>query len=73
VGRDKNLAALGREIRRLRKAQGLSQKQFQDAFGMHRSYLAGIERADRNVGMATIFRLARALGVHPSELLDAIP
>jgi transcriptional regulator with XRE-family HTH domain len=64
---------LGREIRRQRKAKGWTLAEFSEASGLHPSYIAGIERADRNVGMAAIFKLARGLAVHPADLLSAIP
>jgi transcriptional regulator with XRE-family HTH domain len=73
VKRDQDLAALGREIFRLRKARGLTQLQLQRLSGVHPAYVSGIETARRNVGMAAIFKLARALDVHPAALLSTIP
>ncbi len=62
-------ASLGRAIRELRHATGLSQEAFADRCGLHRTYVGGIERGERNVSFANILRLADALGVRPSELL----
>ncbi|HWA88905.1 MAG TPA: helix-turn-helix transcriptional regulator [Rhizomicrobium sp.] len=64
---------MGREIRRRRKDAGLTLAKLGLSSGVHPSYLGGVERADRNVGMVAIFRLARALRVHPADLMDAIP
>jgi transcriptional regulator with XRE-family HTH domain len=36
---------------------------------LHRTYVGGIERGERNVSFSNLLRLARALGVRPSELL----
>ncbi len=36
---------------------------------LHRTYVGGIERGERNVSFSNLLRLARALGVCPSELL----
>ncbi|WP_425521606.1 helix-turn-helix domain-containing protein [Xanthomonas phaseoli] len=37
---------------------------------MARSYLGGVERGQRNIALLNIYRLAEALGVHPSCLLE---
>ena len=71
--KDKDLVALGREILRLRRARGLKLPELEKLSGLHRNYIGGIERADRNVGMASIFKLARALDLHPAELMGTIP
>ena len=61
--------ALGRAIRELRAAKGLSQEALADEARMHRTYLGGIERGERNVAFANLLRIARALDVRASELL----
>jgi transcriptional regulator with XRE-family HTH domain len=72
VRRDRDLRAVGLEIRRLRTAHGLTLQQLQELSGLHAGYIGGVERADRNAGMAAIFQLARALGVHPADLLGVL-
>jgi transcriptional regulator with XRE-family HTH domain len=66
-----NHVALGRAIRELRHERGLSQEGLAEAAGMHRTYVGGIERGERNVSFANILRLANALGVRPSEFLGS--
>lgn len=56
-------------VRRLRKAQGLSQEGFAEACGLHRTYVGAIERAERNVSIDNIERIAQALGVEGWEML----
>lgn len=62
---------LATNVRRLRKAKGLSQEALADLAGIHRNYLGGIERRERNVGLDNLGKLAKALGVPLDELLRA--
>ncbi len=63
-------AALGLAIRQLRRASGISQEAFAASCGLHRTYIGGIERGERNVSFANLLRIADALDVRPSQLLD---
>lgn len=61
---------LGRAIRRLREAAGVSQEAFAARVGIHRTAMGGIERgAGGGPRLATIERVARALSLSASELL----
>ena len=62
-------AAFGRAIRELRRDRGISQEQLGYDSGLHRTYVGGIERGERNPSLTNILRIAEALGVQPSELL----
>ena len=62
------LKTFGNTIRELRRQKGLSQEDFADLCNLHRTYIGGIERGERNVGLVNILYLAKALGVLPSEL-----
>ena len=62
-------AALGRAIREHREVRGLSQEELGYRSGLHRTYVGGIERGERNPSFTNILRVAEALGVSASELL----
>jgi transcriptional regulator with XRE-family HTH domain len=61
-------AALGRAIRLSRSRRGISQEELGDRSGLHRTYVGGIERGERNPSFTNILRIAAALEVRPSEL-----
>lgn len=60
---------LGANLRAERLARGLSQEAFADVLGVHRTYMGGLERGERNVTLQTIERLAQRLGVDAASLL----
>jgi transcriptional regulator with XRE-family HTH domain len=62
-------AALGRAIRDYRRVRALSQEELGFRSGLHRTYVGGIERGERNPSFTNILRVADALGVSASELL----
>lgn len=55
------LLALGRAVRRLRLARGVSQEALAADVGIHRTYIGDVERGLRNVGLLNLERIARAL------------
>lgn len=63
---------LGRRVRALREAQGLSQEKLAEKAQIHRTYVGSLERGERNVALINIVRLADALGVDPSELVSGM-
>ncbi len=68
--RDPLLVGLGAAIRALRAERGnISQERLGLDSGVHRNYIGGIERGEREPTVATIAKLALALGVAPSQLI----
>ena len=65
-------SVVGAEIRRLRDAAGLSTRELAAAAGMSQPFLSQIERGASAPSMASVYRLARALGVRPGDLLPAV-
>lgn len=64
------LILFGKAVRRIREQAGLSQEALADLCHLHRTYIGGIERGERNVGLLNLLRLSKALKVLPSELLQ---
>jgi transcriptional regulator with XRE-family HTH domain len=58
----------GQRVRVLRDRRGWSQEQLAQACGLHRTYVGGIERGERNPSLINIGRIANALGVGVAEL-----
>lgn len=61
--------AIGRAIRELREARGLSQEALALDVGLHRTYVGSVERGERNVSLLNLVRIAGALGESASALL----
>ena len=60
----------GQVVRALREERGLSQEEFATRAGVHRTYMGGIERGERNPTLTTIHKIAAALSVPPHRLLE---
>jgi len=63
-------ARLGQAIRHQRESMGFSQESFADEVGLHRTYIGSIERGERNLSLRNIIKIAKALGMKPSELFQ---
>ncbi len=62
--------AFGRRLRNLRSEAGLSQEDLGEASGLHRNYVGGIERGERNCGIDAVYALAAALRISPARLFE---
>jgi transcriptional regulator with XRE-family HTH domain len=54
---------LGRDVKRLRKAAGLTQADLAERMGVDRAYVSGLELGRRNPTIITVWHVAEALGV----------
>lgn len=61
---------LSSNLKRLRAERGWSQEQLAHEAGLHRTFVAHVERKMRNISIDNVERLARALGVSPSVLIS---
>ncbi|HOA63710.1 MAG TPA: helix-turn-helix transcriptional regulator [Bacilli bacterium] len=60
----------GQRVRQLRQQKGLSQEDLGYETGLHRTYIGQIERAEKNITLRNIERVARELGVDIKDLFD---
>jgi transcriptional regulator with XRE-family HTH domain len=58
----------GTHVRKLRLQRGLSQEKLAELADLHRNYVGGVERGERNIALLNIIALARGLHVKPAEL-----
>ena len=61
---------VGRNLRAYRLERGLSQEAFADVLGVHRTYMGGVERGERNLTLKSLEKMAEQIGVEARELLE---
>jgi len=66
------LIKFAKRVRAERKKLGLSQEGFADKSGFHRTYIGMIERAEKNITLANIEKLSKALHISISTLLKGL-
>ncbi|MFT4123369.1 MAG: helix-turn-helix transcriptional regulator [Microbacteriaceae bacterium] len=62
--------ALGASLKTIRRERRLSQEEFAEALDVHRTYIGGLERGERNLTLRSVERIAERLGVSPLSLLQ---
>lgn len=64
------IKVFGANLRKYRTKKGLSQEQFAEICGLHRTYISDIECFRRNVSLENVQRIADALGIESYKLLQ---
>lgn len=65
---NKTLKLFGDKVREIRKEKGLSQEQLAYKADLHRTYIGMIERAEKNITLTSIEKIANALDVDITKL-----
>lgn len=63
------LKSIGSSIKRYRRKMGLSQEELADLAGLHRTYVGGVERGERNISVLSLCKITNALRIKPYILL----
>lgn len=69
---DDILKRFGLTIKRLRERKGISQEKLGEISDLHRTYIGMIERAERNITLKNIEKLAKALGTDISKIFEEL-
>jgi transcriptional regulator with XRE-family HTH domain len=72
VGTTSIAQQFGMVVRRLRSDATLSQEEFAERCGLHRTYIGAIERGEKTVTIETALKLSRALGISLSEMFSML-
>ncbi len=64
------LVHIGENLRRLRVREAMTQAELAQKAGVTAATVARAERNEREPNMSTLRKLANALGVHPSKLIE---
>jgi transcriptional regulator with XRE-family HTH domain len=60
---------VGRNVRRIRQKNGLTQEQLAELSGFSQQYISGLEKGRRNPTILTLYELATVLGVSHMDLV----
>jgi transcriptional regulator with XRE-family HTH domain len=63
-------AAFGQAVRKLRQQKKISQERLAELADIHRTYIGDVERGTRNISLVNMGRIATALGIPLSSLIQ---
>lgn len=64
------MQSIADRVRQLRISKGWSQEELAAQCGLHRTYVGAVERAERNITVGTLYKLAGALDCNVTDLLS---
>jgi transcriptional regulator with XRE-family HTH domain len=64
------LVQFGKRVREERLKRGISQERLGEIAKVHRTYIGMIERAEKNITLTNMEKIARALGRKVNDLID---
>jgi len=70
MAKDETNILFGKRIRQIRLDKGLSQEQLGYEVNLHRTYIGQIERAEKNISLKLVGKIARELDMNIQELMD---
>jgi transcriptional regulator with XRE-family HTH domain len=65
-----DLERIGAAVRECREEKGLTLQSLASQTGYHYTYIGSIERGERNITLKTLLRLAGALSIPSSQILQ---
>lgn len=63
---------LGARIQKLRQEKGFSQEELAFESDLHRTYISHVERGSRNITVIGLCKIAKGLGMKPSDVIEGI-
>jgi transcriptional regulator with XRE-family HTH domain len=70
MGSENILEVFGRNVQKYRKEKEISQEKLAEIAGVHRTYVGMIERAEKNITLRNMEKIANALNVKIKDLLE---
>ena len=70
--RPRQLKILGDAIRKQRKQAEMSQEQLAEKANLHPVYIGKVERGEQWISLHALLRVAKALGIRASDLIDEL-
>lgn len=64
------LERISKNVKIYRESKGLTQQELAELSGLHRNYIASVEKGDRNLTVITLTRIANALNIEIQRLFD---
>ena len=68
----KDLQKFGKRLKFIRRDNGLTQLELAEILDMSPNFIGMIERGERNTTVENVFKIARALGIKPSNLFEEL-